>query len=64
MNLQEMLINLWHSTGLYASAWQNYVMILIACVLLYLAIGKKYEPLLLLPISFGMLMINILSECL
>ena len=59
MNLQEMLINLWHSTGLYASTWQNYVMIAIALVLLYLAIGKKYEPLLLLPISFGMLMINI-----
>lgn len=59
MNLQEMLINLWHSTGLYASAWQNYVMIVIACILLYLAIGKQYEPLLLLPISFGMLMINI-----
>lgn len=59
MNLQEMLINLWHSTGLYASAWQNYVMIVIACLLLYLAIGKKYEPLLLLPISFGMLVINI-----
>ncbi len=59
MNLQEMLKNLWESTGLYASSWQNYVMIVIACILLYLAIGKKYEPLLLLPISFGMLMINI-----
>jgi carboxybiotin decarboxylase len=35
------------------------IMIIIACVLLYLAIAKKYEPLLLLPIAFGMLMVNL-----
>ncbi|MCQ2095728.1 MAG: sodium ion-translocating decarboxylase subunit beta [Bacteroidaceae bacterium] len=39
--------------------WKNAVMILIACVLLYLAIKKQYEPLLLLPIAFGMLLSNI-----
>ena len=39
--------------------WKNAVMILIACVLLYLAIKKEYEPLLLLPIAFGMLLSNI-----
>jgi len=39
--------------------WQNAVMILIACVLFYLAIKKQYEPLLLLPIAFGMLLANL-----
>ena len=38
------------------------VMILIACVLLYLAIVKKFEPLLLLPIAFGMLLTNLLGS--
>ena len=37
----------------------NLIMIVIACVVLYLAIGKGYEPLLLLPISFGMLLVNL-----
>ena len=39
--------------------WKNAVMICIACLLLYLAIKKEYEPLLLLPIAFGMLLSNI-----
>jgi len=39
--------------------WKNAVMICIACLLLYLAIKKQYEPLLLLPIAFGMLLSNI-----
>ncbi len=39
--------------------WQQLLMIAIACVLLYLAIGKKFEPLLLLPIAFGMLLTNL-----
>ena len=39
--------------------WKQLVMIGIACVLLYLAIGKKFEPLLLLPIAFGMLLTNL-----
>ncbi len=38
--------------------WKNLVMIVVACVLLYLGIGKKFEPLLLVPIAFGMLMAN------
>ena len=41
------------------NGWQNAVMIAIACVLLYLAIGKQFEPLLLLPIAFGMLLVNL-----
>ena len=39
--------------------WRNAVMILVACVLLYLGIGKKFEPLLLVPIAFGMLLANL-----
>ena len=42
-----------------ASGWGYAVMIVIACIFLYLAIVKKYEPLLLLPIAFGMLLSNI-----
>jgi len=39
--------------------WKNFVMIAVACVLLFLAIKKKFEPYLLLPIAFGMLLINL-----
>lgn len=59
MNFVEMLKNLWSSTGLYQSEWQNYVMIVVACVLLFVGIGLKKEPLLLVPIGFGMLFVNI-----
>jgi len=52
------LANFWQSTGLANGGWQNYVMILVAFVLIYLAIFKKCEPMLLVPISFGMLLIN------
>ncbi|NLN06792.1 MAG: sodium ion-translocating decarboxylase subunit beta [Firmicutes bacterium] len=47
------------STGFYALDWQHALMIAVACVLLYLGIFKKYEPLLLIPISFGMLLANL-----
>ena len=47
------------STGYVALHWQQGLMLIVACVLLYLAIVKQYEPLLLLPISFGMLLANI-----
>ena len=50
---------IWESTGLANGDWQQYVMILVAFVLLYLAIVKGCEPLLLLPISFGMLLANL-----
>ena len=56
----EKLSALWESTGIAQSAdWKNYVMILISFVLFYLAIVKKFEPLLLLPIAFGMFFINL-----
>lgn len=47
------------SSGLMVLNWQNYVMIGVSIVLLYLAIKKQYEPLLLLPIAFGMLLVNL-----
>lgn len=46
-------------TGFFNFTWQGGVMIGIACLLLYLAIVKKFEPLLLLPIAFGMLLVNL-----
>ena len=51
--------NLVQQTAFAQLSWGNYVMIFVACFFLYLAIGKGYEPLLLVPISFGMLLVNI-----
>lgn len=59
VGIGEMLKGLWESSGLNAGTWQNYVMLLISFVLFYLAIVKKFEPLLLLPIAFGMFLINL-----
>jgi len=50
---------LWNSTGFTAIDIPHLIMIIVACVLIYLAIGKKFEPLLLLPIAFGMLLANL-----
>ena len=47
------------STGFAKGEWRQYAMIAVACVLLYLAIVKQFEPLLLLPIAFGMLLANL-----
>lgn len=57
--LGEMFANLGRSTGFANGTWQNYVMLLVSFVLFYLAIVKKFEPLLLLPIAFGMFLINL-----
>lgn len=55
----ESIVGLWQASGLTLLGWQNYVMILVSIVLIYLAIKKQYEPLLLLPIAFGMLLVNL-----
>ncbi|MBQ3184839.1 MAG: sodium ion-translocating decarboxylase subunit beta, partial [Firmicutes bacterium] len=55
----ETLTNLAHQTAFFNLAWGNVLMIAVALGLLYLAIVKQYEPLLLLPISFGMLLVNL-----
>ena len=54
-----MFKGLWESSGIFNGHWTNYVMIAISFVLIYLAIVKKFEPLLLLPIAFGMFLINL-----
>lgn len=56
------LSNLLHQTAFFNLTWGNYVMILVAFVFLYLAIKKGYEPLLLVPIAFGMLLVNIYPD--
>ena len=67
MNIGDVFLNLWENSGFYRlstgflaeGGWQNLVMIAIACVLLYLAIVKKFEPLLLVGIAFGCLLTNL-----
>ena len=53
------LKNIALSTGFVKGEWRQYAMIAVACLLLYLAIVKQFEPLLLLPIAFGMLLANL-----
>ena len=66
INIGEILLKLWNdsgfasiSSGFGAGGWQNLVMIIIACVLLYLGIVKQFEPLLLVGIAFGCLLSNL-----
>ena len=53
------LVNLLEASGFYQITYKNLIMIAVACFLLYLAIKKDYEPLLLIPIAFGMLLVNL-----
>ena len=59
----EVLLDLWNNSGIAQffidAGWKNALMILAAFVLFYLAIRKEFEPLLLLPIAFGMLLTNL-----
>ena len=62
--LLEVLLDFWQSTGIATvfntpGMWKNLVMLGVACVLLYLGIKRKFEPLLLVPIAFGMLLANL-----
>ena len=66
VNVGEILLNLWNSSGFSAlfmgfadGGWQNLVMIIIACGLLYLGIVKQFEPLLMVGIAFGCLLTNL-----
>ena len=56
------LVGLYYDSGLVDLSWKNYLMMGVACVLLYLAIKKQFEPLLLLPIAFGMLLVNLFPD--
>ncbi len=58
-SLVDTLLKLWNNSGFPAMTWQEALMMLIACILIYMAIVKKYEPLLLLPIAFGVLLANL-----
>lgn len=58
----ETLENLVHQTAFFNLTWGNYLMVVIALIFLYLAIKKGYEPLLLVPISFGMLLVNLYPD--
>ncbi len=55
----QIFVNLFNDMGFMNGNWQNYVMLLISFILMYLAIVKKFEPMLLLPIAFGMFLINL-----
>ena len=66
INIGEVLLTLWNDSGFSAiisgfaaGGWQNLVMLVISCVLLYLAIVKQFEPLLLCGIAFGCLLSNL-----
>lgn len=61
-DLFETIGNFLGQTAFLSLTWGNYVMIAVACIFLYLAIVKQYEPLLLLPIAFGMLLVNIYPD--
>src|SRR5659263_136141 len=53
------ILKIWQESGLVALTWQHIVMIIVSCILIYMAIVKKFEPLLLLPIAFGVLLANL-----
>lgn len=59
MGIIEAFGKLLAESGFAALTWREIVMLIVSCVLLYLAIEKKFEPLLLLPIAFGMLLANL-----
>ncbi len=62
MDILGTLSNLVAQTAFFSLTWGNYIMIVVALVFLYLAIAKDYEPLLLVPIAFGMLLVNIYPD--
>lgn len=59
MNIMEVLINTVQSSGFAALTARQGIMLLVSFILLYMAIAKKFEPLLLLPIAFGMMLANL-----
>ncbi len=61
-SITDVMKNLADQTAFSNLYWGNYVMIAVACLFLFLAIKKGFEPLLLLPIAFGMLLVNIYPD--
>ena len=66
MNIIDLIVRFLNETGIVSffkgDGWMNLIMIVIGCVFLYLAIKKGYEPLLLVPISFGMLLVTLYPD--
>ncbi len=62
MSIITSIVEIFQDSGFTALDWRNWIMIAVAFVLLYLAIVKKFEPLLLLPIAFGMLLVNVYPD--
>lgn len=60
--LWQIIVTLFHESGLSKLSWENYVMVCVSFVLMYLAIKKQFEPLLLLPIAFGMCLVNLYPQ--
>ena len=59
MSILDSLYNLWMQSGFANISWQEAVMLLISLLLLYLGIFRKFEPLLMVPIAFGILLANL-----
>ena len=59
MNIAQALLEFWTATGIVNMTWQQGVMILVGLVLIYLAVAKEFEPLLLVPIGFGGILANV-----
>ncbi len=55
----ESILGIFANSGFASLPWENYIMILVSFVLIYLAVKKQYEPLVLLPIAVGMLLVNL-----
>ena len=62
MNMAETFSNLLQQTAFFNLSWGNYLMMCIAFFFLYLGIAKGFEPLLMVPIAFGMLLVNIYPD--
>ncbi len=62
MNILNTLSNLVQQTAFFNLTWGNYLMMIVAFVFLYLGIAKGFEPLLMVPIAFGMLLVNIYPD--
>ena len=60
--LWQIIVHLFTESGFSKLPWQNYVMVVISFALMYLAIKKQFEPLLLLPIAFGMCIVNLFPD--
>ncbi len=59
MDVWKLVLDFLNTTGFSALVWQNLLMILIGGLLIYLGISRQYEPLLLIPIGFGAILVNL-----